>query len=70
MHNIMLQSPGYDLRKEHFHCFSDHGQGGHYHHNTSAEDAVYTGYFNIAEDVYRVDKPAVETPDMFDQKVK
>ena len=29
--------PGMDLRIEHTHCFSDHNQGGHYHHDTTPD---------------------------------
>ncbi|KAH9502466.1 hypothetical protein Btru_075721 [Bulinus truncatus] len=45
------------LRQEHFHCFSHHGQGGHYHYDTTPVDAAYLAYFNIAEYVYRIDLP-------------
>jgi len=47
------------LRCEHFHCFSDHGQGGHYHFDTTPSDASYLGYLNLAEAVYRIDLPEV-----------
>lgn len=30
--------PGLDLRVEHTHCFSEHGQGGHYHYDTTPDD--------------------------------
>ena len=33
--------PGLDLRIEHFHCFSDHNQGGHYHYDTTPQDVRY-----------------------------
>jgi len=46
------------LRCEHFHCFSDHGQGGHYHFDTTPKDAAYLAYFNVAEAVYRIDLPS------------
>ncbi|XP_059145588.1 ester hydrolase C11orf54 homolog [Physella acuta] len=45
------------LRQEHFHCFSDHGQGGHYHYDTTPNNASYLAYFNVAEFVYRIDLP-------------
>lgn len=45
------------LRCEHFHCFSHHGQGGHYHFDTTPNDAAYLGYMNLAECVYRIDIP-------------
>ncbi len=48
---------GLQLRMEHTHCFSLHGQGGHYHCDTTPPDVKYTGYFSLAEYVYRVDAP-------------
>lgn len=47
-----------DLRVQHFHSFSHHGEGGHYHIDTTPETVEYLGYFNTAQDIYRVDKPA------------
>ncbi|XP_020628436.1 ester hydrolase C11orf54 homolog [Orbicella faveolata] len=49
--------PGLDLRIEHFHCFSDHGEGGHYHYDVTPVDVQYTGFFSLAEKVYRIDRP-------------
>lgn len=51
--------PGLDLRVEHTHCFSSHGEGGHYHIDTTPEIVEYIGYYNIAEYIYRIDPPAV-----------
>jgi hypothetical protein len=48
--------PGLDLRMEHTHCFSDHG-GGHYHWDTTPEEVEYEAYFNVAEMLYRIDRP-------------
>ena len=48
---------GLDLRIEHFHCFSDHGEGGHYHYDVTPDDVQYTGFFNVAEKIYRIDRP-------------
>ena len=48
---------GLDLRLEHTHCFSDHGQGGHYHEDTTPEEVSYLGYFVPAEYIYRIDRP-------------
>ncbi|GFO09933.1 ester hydrolase c11orf54-like protein [Plakobranchus ocellatus] len=45
------------LRQEHFHCFSQHGQAGHYHYDTTPDAASYLGYFNVAQVVYRIDLP-------------
>ncbi len=52
-------SQGLDLRVEHTHCFSDHGEGGHYHMDTSPETVEYHGYYTLAESVYRVDQPPI-----------
>lgn len=49
--------PGLDLRIEHTHCFSNHGEGGHYHHDTTPKDAQYEAWFNVAEVLYRIDRP-------------
>ncbi|XP_069135567.1 ester hydrolase C11orf54 homolog [Argopecten irradians] len=54
---LVSHDPGMDLRVEHFHCFSDHGEGGHYHWDITPDDVQYRGYFVLAEQVYRVDQP-------------
>ncbi|XP_058798060.1 ester hydrolase C11orf54 homolog [Phymastichus coffea] len=46
-----------DLRVQHFHSFSHHGEGGHYHIDTTPDDVEYLGYFNLGESLYRVDQP-------------
>lgn len=48
---------GLDLRLEHFHSFSMHGHGGHYHYDTTPDVVEYEGYFHLAEKVVRIDKP-------------
>jgi hypothetical protein len=48
--------PGHNLRVEHTHCFSEHGEGGHYHYDVTPETVEYEGYFTLAEEVYRIDK--------------
>ncbi|CAG9994390.1 unnamed protein product [Clonostachys byssicola] len=57
-----------DVRPEHTHCFTadrvEEGEtrkGGHYHYDIEeTKDVVeYEGWFNVAETVYRIDKPAV-----------
>lgn len=48
---------GLDLRIEHFHCFSDHGEGGHYHYDVTPDHVHYTGFFSLAEKLYRIDRP-------------
>jgi hypothetical protein len=51
--------PGLDLRIEHTHCFSAHNQGGHYHDDITPKEVEYEAYFNIAEVLYRIDRPVV-----------
>lgn len=47
-----------DLRVQHFHSFSHHGEGGHYHIDTTPETIEYLGYFNLGNNLYRIDQPA------------
>ncbi|XP_063161995.1 ester hydrolase C11orf54 homolog isoform X2 [Candoia aspera] len=54
---IISQDPGFDLRVEHTHCFSHHGEGGHYHTDTTPETVEYLGYFVLAEFLFRIDRP-------------
>jgi len=54
---LYSHDPGYDLRIEHFHGFSHHGEGGHYHCDTTPETVQYLGYFNVAEYLYRIGRP-------------
>ncbi|KZC06360.1 PREDICTED: ester hydrolase C11orf54 homolog [Dufourea novaeangliae] len=46
-----------DLRVQHFHSFSHHGEGGHYHIDTTPETIEYLGYFNLGSVLYRIDQP-------------
>jgi len=55
--SCVSHDPGFDLRVEHTHVFSSHGQGGHYHYDVTPVDVEYTGYFVVAEQVVRVDAP-------------
>ncbi|XP_065656468.1 ester hydrolase C11orf54 homolog [Hydra vulgaris] len=48
---------GMDLRIDHTHCFSHHGDGGHYHFDTTPDDVSYEGFFVLAEKVLRIDRP-------------
>ena len=52
---------GFDIRTEHTHSFSGHGDGGHYHGdcNQDGADVEYEGYFSLCEFVYRIDQPQV-----------
>lgn len=54
--NFVSQQTDFNLRFQHFHCFSNHGHGGHYHYDTTPEIVEYEGYFNIAERVILIDK--------------
>ncbi|XP_028168455.1 ester hydrolase C11orf54 homolog isoform X1 [Ostrinia furnacalis] len=49
---------GLDLRVQHFHGFSEHGDGGHYHYDVTPDAAHYEAYFVLARAVVRVDPPA------------
>ncbi|XP_026501656.1 ester hydrolase C11orf54 homolog [Vanessa tameamea] len=48
---------GLDLRVQHFHGFGPHGDGGHYHYDTTPELVHYEGYFALAQTVVRIDAP-------------
>ncbi|KAF3706649.1 Ester hydrolase C11orf54 -like protein [Channa argus] len=54
---LVSRDPGLDLRIEHTHCFSHHGEGGHYYIDTTPDCVEYLGYFLPAEFVYRIDRP-------------
>ncbi|RVE44643.1 hypothetical protein evm_010729 [Chilo suppressalis] len=49
---------GLDLRVQHFHGFSAHGDGGHYHYDTTPGTVHYEGYFVPANSLIRIDRPA------------
>uniref|UniRef100_F1LB23 Ester hydrolase n=1 Tax=Ascaris suum TaxID=6253 RepID=F1LB23_ASCSU len=46
---------GYKLRLEHTHCYSEHGDAGHYHYDTTPDEVEYEGYFAPAKFIYRID---------------
>ncbi|KAK6018728.1 hypothetical protein OSTOST_15663 [Ostertagia ostertagi] len=48
--------PGHKLRMEHTHCYSSHGDAGHYHYDTTPDTVVYEGYFTAAEKIFRFDE--------------
>lgn len=56
--NFHVLKQGLDLRVEHTHGFSHHGEGGHYYIDTTPNLVEYLGYFLPAEFVYRIDRPA------------
>ncbi|CAD5231414.1 unnamed protein product [Bursaphelenchus xylophilus] len=49
-------NPGIDLRLEHTHCYSDHGDVGHYYTDIDPETAQFEGYFSPAKFLYRIDQ--------------
>ncbi|KAI6207296.1 Ester hydrolase C11orf54-like protein [Aphelenchoides fujianensis] len=53
---IHSHDPLLHLRLEHTHVFSAHGDGGHFHYDTSKDEASYVGYFKPAQMLYRIDK--------------
>nr|CAD7571519.1 unnamed protein product [Timema californicum] len=55
---LVSHDPGLDLRVQHFHSFSHHGEGGHYHNDTQPDIVEYLGYFALGEFIYRLDKPS------------
>ena len=54
---LPTHTKGLDLRVEHTHCFSMHGQGGHYHYDMTPKEVEYVAYYNVAEKIFRVDAP-------------
>ncbi|XP_076066605.1 ester hydrolase C11orf54 homolog [Oratosquilla oratoria] len=53
---FVSHDPGLDLRVEHSHGFGS-AHGGHYHYDTTPNSVEYEGYFNLAEYIYRIDRP-------------
>lgn len=56
-----LLAQGMDLIDQHFHGFSEHGDGGHYHQDITPEIADYEAYFVVAPRVLRIDAPEPAT---------
>ena len=46
---------GIGLNREHFHCWSEHGEGGHYHEDTTPDEIAYEAFLAPARDAYKVD---------------
>eukprot|EP00794_Sanderia_malayensis_P003459 gene3459-3955_t len=61
---LVSHDPCLDLRVEHTHCFSEHGEGGHYHYDTTPDDVYYEGYYCLAEEIYRIDRPKLTHSNM------
>ncbi|XP_047487418.1 ester hydrolase C11orf54 homolog [Penaeus chinensis] len=53
---FISSDPDLDLRVEHSHGYGS-DCGGHYHYDTTPETVEYEGYYNIAEVIYRIDRP-------------
>ena len=53
---IVSRDPGLDLRLEHSHGYGEN-YGGHYEYDTTPETVEYEGYFQVAESIYRIDRP-------------
>lgn len=56
---LCSKDPGMDLRIEHSHGYGD-DRGGHYHFDTTPDIAEYEGFYNVAEFMYRVDRPGAK----------
>ncbi|XP_071447013.1 ester hydrolase C11orf54 homolog [Hetaerina americana] len=56
---LVTADPGLDLRVQHFHTFSHHGEVGHYHIDTQPDSVEYLGYFSLGQSIYRIDRPVV-----------
>ena len=55
---FVSSDPGLDLRVEHSHGYGENS-GGHYHYDVTPEEVEYEAYYNVADLVYRVDRPTV-----------
>jgi len=47
------------LRLEHTHFYSEHGDGGHYHYDTTPDDVEYFGFFTPCDTVFRLGAPKI-----------
>eukprot|EP00088_Acartia_fossae_P049409 TRINITY_DN5439_c0_g1_i3.p1 TRINITY_DN5439_c0_g1~~TRINITY_DN5439_c0_g1_i3.p1 ORF type:complete len:330 (-),score=69.06 TRINITY_DN5439_c0_g1_i3:54-1016(-) len=56
---FISRDPGLDLRVEHSHGWGEAevSSGGHYHYDTTPQQVQYLGYYNLADFIYRLDKP-------------
>ena len=57
---FVSSDPGLDLRLEHSHGYGEN-TGGHYHYDVTPEEVEYEAYYNVADLVYRVDRPSVSS---------
>lgn len=58
MSTLVSKDPGMDLRVEHSHGYGK-DYGGHYHFDTTPDTVEYEAYYNLAEYMYRIDRPRV-----------
>lgn len=54
--NFVSQETDFKLRLQHFHSYSRHNHGGHYHYDTTPDIVEYEGYFNVVDRIIIVDK--------------
>lgn len=54
--DFVSQETDFKLRLQHFHCYSNHNHGGHYHYDTTRDIVEYEGYFNVVNRIIIVDK--------------
>lgn len=54
--DFVSQETDFKLRLQHFHSYSKHNQGGHYHYDTTPAIVEYEGYFNVVDRIIIVDK--------------
>ena len=59
---LVSQDPGLDLRVEHSHGYGE-TYGGHYHCDVTPDTVEYEAYYQVAETIYRIDRP-IETHQM------
>lgn len=53
---LVSSDPGLDLRLEHSHGYGA-TSGGHYHYDVTPDIVEYEAYYNLAEILYRIDRP-------------
>lgn len=54
---FVSSDPDLDLRLQHFHSFSNHGEAGHYHYDTTPDTVEYLAYLNLGDYIIRIDRP-------------
>lgn len=59
--DFVSQETDFKLRLQHFHSYSRHNHGGHYHYDTTPDIVEYEGYFNVVNRIIIVDKSSAIT---------